>query len=73
MAGRAQPHELPAPEDRELLYAQALAFYRAQPWSRWHDGIDLNGEIIVDGSIARHDGVVMGNAGVQHGLVLYPQ
>ena len=72
MAGRAQPDDLPAPGDWELLYAQALAFYRSQPWSRWHDGIDLALEINLAGSTTRHAGAVMGNAAVQHGLVLYP-
>ncbi|MDQ6613485.1 MAG: hypothetical protein M3083_01660 [Actinomycetota bacterium] len=72
MAGRAQPRDLPAPRDWELLYDQALTFYRAQPWSRWHDGIDLAVEIAVDGSTTLYAGVVMGYAGLTYGVVLYP-
>ncbi len=72
MGGRAQPDDLPGPRDWELLYNQALAFYGAEPWSRWHDGIDLGLEITVGDTTTRHAGVVMGNAGLQHGLVVYP-
>lgn len=72
MAGRAQPEDLPGPGDWAMLYARALDFYRAEPWVRWHDGIDLALEITVAGATGRHAGVVMGNAGLQHGLVLYP-
>jgi hypothetical protein len=72
MAGRTQPEEGPGPEDWELGYAQALRFCRAAPWARWNDGIDLALEVTVGGSPTRHAAVVMGNAGLQHGLVLYP-
>lgn len=72
MAGRAQPAELPTPEDWEMLYTQALEFYRKGPWSRWHDGIDLAVEIALPGATSRHTGVIMGNGGLQHGLVIYP-
>lgn len=72
MAGRSQPDDPPAPEDYEALYSQTLDFYQAAPWSRWHDGIDLAVDITVDGSTTHHTAVIMGNAGVQHGLVLYP-
>jgi hypothetical protein len=33
LAGRAQPAELPTPEDWRLLYSGALAFYRVGPWA----------------------------------------
>lgn len=72
MAGRDQPDDAPLPEDYEVLYAQAAAFHEAAPWSRWHDGVVLALEITVEGSTTRHRAVVMGNAGVQHGLVVYP-
>jgi hypothetical protein len=72
MAGRTQPQELPAPEDWGLLYGQALAFYRTGPWARWSDGIVLAVEVTIAGETTRHVAVVMGKAGVQHGLVLYP-
>jgi hypothetical protein len=72
MAGRAQPQELPAPEDWRLLFDQTLRFVGAAPWARWHDGIDLAIEVVTGGETTRHAAVVMGNAGLQHGLVLYP-
>jgi hypothetical protein len=72
MAGRTQPDDLPAPGDWALLYGQALAFYRAEPWARWHDGLDLVLEVSLAEAVSSHAVVVMGNAGLQHGLVLYP-
>jgi hypothetical protein len=72
MAGRSQPLELPAPEDWGVLYAQALDFCRAEPWARWHDAIDLVLDVTVAGETAQHGLVVMGNAGLQRGLVLFP-
>ncbi len=72
MAGRPQPAEPPAPTQWALLYSQALSFYRAQPWTRWHDGVVLSLQTNVPGIRRRYAAVVMGNAGVQHGLVIYP-
>lgn len=72
MSGRAQPEELPAPEDWQLLFDQTLCFYRAEPWARWHDRIEFAVELTVAGGGGRYAAVVMGNAGLQHGLVLYP-
>ncbi|MGH9018658.1 MAG: hypothetical protein ACRDY1_12990 [Acidimicrobiales bacterium] len=72
MGGRTQPDEFAAPEDWQLLFDQALRFLRDEPWIRWSDDIDLALDITVDGQRARYVAVVMGNAGVQHGLVLYP-
>ena len=72
MAGRAQPEEPPGPEDWQLLFDQTLAYFRTGPWTRWSDGIDLALELTVAGEIGRHVAVVMGNAGLQRGLVLYP-
>jgi hypothetical protein len=72
MAGRPQPDHPPTPSDWALLYRHALAFYRAAPWTRWHDGVVLRLEIEVDSAQKRYAAVIMGNAGIQHGLVLYP-
>jgi hypothetical protein len=72
MSGRLQPTDPPNPSDWELLYRGAFDFYRGTPWTRWHDGVVL----ALETSIGKSDGawaaVVMGNAGIQHGLVLYP-
>lgn len=72
MGGRPQPDDPPTPSDWALLYRHALAFYRAALWTRWHDGVVLRLEIEVDRAHKRYAAVVMGNAGIQHGLVLYP-
>jgi hypothetical protein len=72
MAGRSQPEDLPTPRDWTLLYIQALGFYRAKPWARWHDDIDLALEVSIAEATSSHAAVVIGNAGLQRGLVLYP-
>jgi hypothetical protein len=72
MSGRLQPREPPNPPDWELLYRQAFEFYRAAPWTRWDDGIVLALETSVESTDGGWAAVVMGNSGIQHGLVLYP-
>jgi len=72
MAGRAQPIEPPSTEDWSLLLRQALAFLRAEPWARWSDVVPLGLQLTVEGAVADHVAIVMGNAGVQRGLALYP-
>jgi hypothetical protein len=72
MAGRAQPTEPPSTEDWSLLFGQALAFLRAEPWARWSDVVPLGLEVTVDATAASYVAIVMGNAGVQLGLALYP-
>ena len=72
MSGRLQPKEPPNPPDWELLYRQAFEFYQAAPWTRWDDGIVLALETSVESTDGGWAAVVMGNSGIQHGLVLYP-
>jgi hypothetical protein len=72
MAGRAQPTEPPSTEDWSMLVGQALAFLRAEPWARWSDVVPLGLQLTVDGTAATYVAIVMGNAGVQRGLALYP-
>jgi len=72
MAGRAQPIEPPSTEDWSLLVEQALAFLRAEPWARWSDVVPLGLQLTVEGAVADYVAIVMGNAGVQRGLALYP-
>lgn len=72
MSGRPQPDEAPRPSDWAPMYGHALDFYQAAPWTRWHDGVALALELNIDGVDRRYAAVVMGNAGIQHGLVLYP-
>jgi len=72
MAGRAQPTEPPSTEDWSLLVGQALSFLRAEPWARWSDVVPLGLRLSVGGMAAPYVAIVMGNAGVQRGLALYP-
>lgn len=72
MAGRVQPTEPPSTEDWSLLVGQALAFLRAELWARWSDVVPLGLQLTVDGTAASYIAIVMGNAGVQRGLALYP-
>lgn len=72
VAGRAQPAEPPLTEDWSLLFGQALAYLRAEPWARWSDVVPLGLQLTVDGKGANYVAIVMGNAGVQRGLALYP-
>jgi hypothetical protein len=72
MSGRSQPAEPPSPSDWGLLYRCAFDFYEAAPWARWHDGVMLSLETSIEDTDGGWAAVVMGNAGIQHGLVLYP-
>jgi hypothetical protein len=72
MSGRPQPSEPPSPSDWALLYARALDFYCTAPWTRWHDGIVLALQTSIESTDGGWAAVVMGNSGIQHGLVLYP-
>ncbi|WP_276968303.1 hypothetical protein, partial [Metallibacterium scheffleri] len=55
-----------------VLIAETLALWQAEPWARWSDEIDLALEMSVGGEGTHHAAVVMGNAGLQRGLVVYP-
>lgn len=72
MSGRQQPAEPPTPADWKLLLAQAHRFAEASPWNRWADSVELAIEVAVGGKSTRYSAVVLGNAAIQHGLVLYP-
>lgn len=72
MAGRVQPTEPPSAQDWSLLVGQALAYLRAEPWVRWSDVVPLGVQLMVDGTAASYVAMVMGNAGIQRGLALYP-
>ena len=72
LSGRAQPDEMPTGEDWALLMGQTLGFLHAEPWLRWTDASHLALRLTVDGRTTAYVGTVMGNAGLQHGLALYP-
>jgi hypothetical protein len=73
MAGRKQPDEPPTSGDWARLVQQAMAFRRAEPWARWSDEQELS--VVLqhpDGAEHTFTALVMGQAGVQRGLALYP-
>jgi hypothetical protein len=72
MAGRRQPDEFAGPDDWQLLFAQASDYCQAQPWVRWSDDADMGLVVRIDGAAARYVAVVLGQEGIQRGLVLYP-
>jgi hypothetical protein len=72
LAGRRQPNEFPAPSDWRTLLAQAADYCQAQPWMRMSDADTLNITVTIDGAAARYVAVVIGQQGIQRGLVLYP-
>ena len=72
MAGRRQPDEFPTSRDLQLLFAQASDYSQAQPWQRWSDTEHLRLVLRFDGRAARYVAVVIGQEGIQRGLVLYP-
>jgi hypothetical protein len=73
LSGRTQPDRAPTPGDWQALIAQTLAFRRTEPWSRWSDDQHLLLSVAnTDGPGEQYLAIVMGNAGVQHGLALYP-
>lgn len=72
LAGRRQPKEFATPADFRLLVREAFAFYKSHPWSLFTDEDDLSVRLGVGDTAATFTAVVLGNAGLQHGLVLYP-
>lgn len=72
LAGRAQPDEPPSSGDWSHLVGQSVEFLRAEPWSRWSDVVPLSLRLTVEGTVVDYVAIVMGNAGVQRGLALYP-
>ena len=72
MAGRRQPTDPPSPADWKVLFEQIQTYAEAAPWRRWADDVDFIVDVWVDGEQRRVKAVVMGNAGIQPGLALFP-
>ncbi len=72
LAGRRQPSEPPDSDDWVHLFAQAAAYQRTRPWQLWSDAHPLDLVVEVDGEQTRYVAVVIGQAGIQLGLALYP-
>lgn len=72
LAGRRQPDEFPTPPDWEILFTQAGKYCQAMPWLRFSDENYISLTVEVDNAAARYVAVVIGQGGIQRGLVLYP-
>jgi hypothetical protein len=72
MAGRRQPEEFPTPADWQTLFTRASDYCRVRPWLRWSDADQLDLVVKIDGVAVRYVAVVIGQEGIQRGLVLYP-
>jgi len=71
LAGRQDPKEYAEPSDWQLLFEQVLAFYDRQPWARWADDVDLLVDVRAGTRRTSYVAIVLGNADVEYGLVLY--
>jgi hypothetical protein len=72
ISGRRQPSDPPDPADWKILFDQVQAYAEAAPWKHWADDIDFVIDLAVEGEQRYVKAVVMGNAGVQTGLALFP-
>jgi hypothetical protein len=72
LVGREQPDEPADPQDWAALYGAADRYLQARPWQLWSDADYLDLTVTVDGEQADYLAVVLGQAGVQHGLAIYP-
>jgi hypothetical protein len=72
IAGRRQPIDPPSPADWTVLFDQVQAYNEATPRRRWADDIDFVVDVVFDGDRRRVKAVVMGNAGIQPGLAIFP-
>jgi hypothetical protein len=72
LAGRGQPDDAPTGGDWHNLYAQASRYCRAEPWHRWSDAEPFALEVRTPESAASYLAVVLGQAGIQRGLAVYP-
>jgi hypothetical protein len=72
MSGRRQPSDPPSPADWRVLFDHVRTYAEAAPWRRWADNIDFVVDVLLDGERRQVKAVVMGNAGIQPGLALFP-
>lgn len=72
LAGRTQPDELPSAAESHLLHERAIRFTQERPWERWPDDLPMIVDVTVERSRRSFRALVLGNSGIQHGLVLIP-
>src|ERR1700736_394372 len=71
MAGRNQPAELATSEDWAMFFEVSRRFPEAEPWTRWSDVNHLHLDLRLRSQETRYLALVLGNEGIQRGLVLY--
>jgi len=72
LAGRRQPSEFPTSPDWQALMTQAGDYCQARPWLRFNDMNFIDLTVNIDDAAARYVAVIIGQQGIQRGLVLYP-
>lgn len=72
LSGRPLVTTPPSTELWQALYDELARFATRQPWERWGDDEPLRIELTADGKRSSWVAVVMGAAGIQQGLALYP-
>jgi hypothetical protein len=72
MAGRNQPAELATPDDWAMFFEVSRRYTEAEPWTRWSDINRLHLDLRLRSQETRYLALVLGNEGIQRGLVLYP-
>lgn len=72
MAGRRQPETFPATDDWAQLVAVSYDYRQAEPWLRRADDQHLDLVVRAGEISARYVAIVLGQEGIQRGLVLYP-
>jgi len=72
LSGRAQPAEFPAPDDWTILFRALHRYASAEPWRRWGDTELFDLVLVMDGAPSEYVVGVLGQAGIQRGLNLYP-
>jgi hypothetical protein len=73
LGGRAPVAAPPVPEDRHLLYTEALAFARSRPWERLAEDAPLALELRVGSERAGWLATVLGSGDTRPGLLLTPR
>lgn len=72
LLGRHQPIDPPTAEDWTQFYAVTRDYLTAEPWQRWSDADHLRLHVMLGEDTVPYVAVVMGQAGIQRGLALYP-
>ena len=72
IAGRRQPADPPSPAQWERLIEQIHAYAEAAPWRRWADDVDFVVDVSHGEEWRQFKAVIMGNAGIEFGLALFP-